>query len=469
MPRYFWLIGPSFLTAQLTVSPAQIAFAETLGAAADLRIPPRMQVNYASDGNGYRGSIGLEGFFPIFQSPGRDLTYLTGNLHLNSLNHLGGNLLLGHRVLMPSGNYFLGGYVAYDVRDTGSTTFQQLGLGLEVVAEDWDIHLNGYLPLGNSRQFVASSTLGTLPENHITDLFFQGNQLLITTGGGQLIQIDRYEEAMAGVDLEAGGRLLRFGNGGDLRLYGGVYQYFGAQSRSTTGVKGRLAINPTPNLNLGVGVQHDGLFGTRVFFGAGLTLSPANYPQVDSVDNIPTWSRASESPTRQSQIIIEQQTETRLIQSNQPRQTVPAIEPQTGQVYTFRHVNPQTGNVANSGTIESPKDRVSNTVGIAQPGDIIYVQSGHAGNGFTVPDNVQVLSIGPQQQINTQFGRVTLPGSNAGLGQRPTIDGSISLGNNSVLSGFVVDALGNDGLLLTNVQNVSVRDNAVHHARDGTD
>jgi hypothetical protein len=99
-------------------------------------IPVRGGASFASGpGVGYESSFfGLDGFFPIIQTPGKNLTYVQGRLLLDTNGgNPGGNFALGYRDFDPTTGRILGGYAAFDVRDTGNTTFSQLGAGVEAV------------------------------------------------------------------------------------------------------------------------------------------------------------------------------------------------------------------------------------------------------------------------------------------------------------------------------------------------
>ena len=166
----------SSLAAQTTEE--ETAPAETTGSAADLKITPRLGVGYNSSAAGHDGFGRFEGFVPLFQHPGSDLLFLEGRLLLDNDAQLGGNILLGYRAFNPELNRSFGGYIGYDKRDTGDSTFHQIGLGLESLGEIWDFRLNGYLPVGDTRQVVASSTFDTGFQLAGTPIF-QGNSLLL--------------------------------------------------------------------------------------------------------------------------------------------------------------------------------------------------------------------------------------------------------------------------------------------------
>jgi len=85
------------------------------------------------------------------------------------------------------------------------------------------------------------------------------------------------------------------------------------------------------------------------------------------------------------------------------------------------------------------------------------------GGGFTIPDGVQVRSVGPAQTVDTQLGAVQLPGSSSGA--FPTIsDGSVVLGNNTALSGLEINDAFGDAILGQNLNNVTLQDNRVNGA-----
>ena len=122
--------------------------------AADLKITPRFGVGYSTSGAGYDAFTSVEGFVPLLQSPGSTLTFLEGRLLIDNEADFGGNLLLGHRVYNPKSDRILGGYISYDHRDTGSSSFNQFGAGFESLGESWDFRTNFYLSIGDTGQLV---------------------------------------------------------------------------------------------------------------------------------------------------------------------------------------------------------------------------------------------------------------------------------------------------------------------------
>ncbi|NJO09632.1 MAG: DUF1565 domain-containing protein [Leptolyngbyaceae cyanobacterium SL_1_1] len=442
-----------------TVSPeielAQIQPAST--AATDLQIAPRWRINYNSSNGGYDdGFTGFEGFIPLLQTPGSSVVYLVPRLSLDDDINLGGSLLAGYRFL--SGSTLLGGYAGFDFRGTGRSDFTQFSAGLEAFGDVWDVHLNAYLPIGDDRNRIASSgdTSGT-PGN----FRFQGNRLVFDTGS-----FSQFEAALGGVDLEAGLRLSEFAGGwGSLWGYSGLYYYSGNGSDDSLGVRARLDYRLQENLRFGLGIQHDDLFGTNVFFSVNATVGgPTRLPDADAVgQEARVWARAAESLTRNPAIVVENQTE-RSLQVGQV-----ALDPATGDAYLFVHVTP--GTVGGSGAVESPLGAIAPALATVSPGNVIYVRPGDSAanplSAFTIPGGVQVLSSGVEQLLPIQFASglatVMLPdfGDRAVL---PRIENGVTLvGGNNTLAGFDLFN-GVNGVTVESSSGAIVRDNLVTNA-----
>ncbi len=429
-------------------------------------------------GVGYSDSFGsIEGFVPLSQIPARNLTFLEGRLLVPiEGSGVGGNLVLGHRFYDPKSDRIYGGYVAYDHRNTGDSSFNQIGLGLETLGKTWDVRANAYLPIGETRQLAGETTSISNPS--FSDPFFQQNFLGVTRTQEQRID-RRYEAALAGFDLEAGVKLAKLGETGDLKGYGGVYYYDGPGTSGTLGWRTRLEARPTDTFRLGLSLSGDEIFGTQLVLNAGVNF-PGTRPRVSKKKETivavpveapgcvescvppialkePVAARLGEWVNRNPNIAVDEQIES---QRSTLQETVFLTNPVTGQPWTFRHVNLGIG--AGDGTFENPTGTVAEALAIAQPNEIVYVQPGTNPGipAFTIPDGVQVLSTGPVQTINTvEIPTVQLPLS--GAGTLPTVNGTVTLGNDTTLSGFAITAIPGPGITGTNISNVIVRDNAI--------
>lgn len=357
-------------------------------------LPAQVNGSFTSGpGAGYdRSFIGIDGFVPLTQTPGRDLTYLQGRLLLSTDGgNPGGNVLVGYRRFNPTNNSILGGYLGYDVRNTGKATFNQLGAGVEGIWSGFEARLNGYLPVGNTcetvdRQSFSSSTNSSSISDSFTGSRFQGNSLLLdiartTTLNTFTTQFNRRQDqvALAGLDAEVGLKLLQWQPDGDLRSYLGLYHYSGSNIRGFVGVRGRLVARINQYASVGLSVQGDPEFGTTAAVTVGLTFPGVKRGRTpDSTSN---WARMGDSPYRSNTVAVTDRTDvsrstTTTSSSTTTTRTEAALNPTTGQPYVFQHA--VLGTTGGDGTFENPFGTVAAAI-TAAPGDsngIVYVQPG---------------------------------------------------------------------------------------------
>jgi trimeric autotransporter adhesin len=422
----------------------------------DIIFQPRIGVGYTTTSNeGIKDFTSFDGFLPLMQKPGKNITFLQGKMLLNTENSaLGGNLLLGHRFTNRDRNSVIGGYVSYDARNTGNAVFNQIGTGLELLTKNWELRANGYIPVGTTRSTIAESFPGSSA--------FSGNSL-------QLDRVRLVEQSLFGVDLEVGKKLSAWEKG-ELRGYIGSYLYSGDGIGSFVGAKSRVVAH-LDNFQTELALQSDGYFGTNLTLNVGLSLGGnSRKSQRNHV-----LARMGDNTERQSTIYVD---------SRNIKDQVAAIDSQTGKAFSIIHVAPG-GN--SNGSYESPYSTVDQAIAIAKPGDIIYVRADSNSfiSSFSVPDGVSVLSNAPKQYLNTkQAGNVLLPFSGTGVqpvvkgtfapGQLENGQGVVTLGSNSVLSGFDVrvDDAGTNpttgggrrGIQAKDVSNVSILNNTVTNA-----
>ncbi|MEH1861772.1 MAG: right-handed parallel beta-helix repeat-containing protein [Nostoc sp.] len=397
---------------------------------------PRIGAFFTTEGAGFDDFGSFEAFIPLFQSPGKNLTFLEGKLLWTTSNGaLGGNLLLGHRFLSDSGKYLVGGYVSFDSRNTGDTVFNQLGAGFESLSDSLDFRANVYLPIGNKSVVLAEANPGTFA--------FRGNAL-------EIDRVQLFQQALTGFDAEVGTKLAPLGSG-SLRGYAGLYYYTAEDINGFVGVRGRLVARPNNNLVVGLTLQSDSVFDTRLIFNIGVNLSPGSSTRRSKNSVL---ARMNESPERQSSIAVD---------NVLVKDTVAAIDPATGLAYNFQQVNLGLG--SSNGTIESPFGTIQAALNVAKPGDIVYVRSGTNPGvpGFTIPDGVEVVSTATPKFIQTQVGNIQLPLSGSGI--LPTVTGTVTLGNNTTLSGFAIANSAGTGVEGSNISNVSIEDNTITNSR----
>jgi trimeric autotransporter adhesin len=419
---------PQIQTSQVQTSPVQPS-------ASILRISPKIGARFTSQGGGTSSVFGFEGFVPLDQQPGQNLTYVEGRLQVATDNGaLGGNVLLGHRFLTESKKAIVGTYLSYDNRNTGNASFHQLGAGFEHLSDAIDFRFNAYLPVGNSRAELSNQPIGPVR--------FQGNGL-----GIDRLQV--FQQALAGMDVEIGTKLANLGKG-SLRGYIGGY-YYGGDNSNFAGFRTRLVAKPSDTIAAGLTLQTDSRFDTRVMFSLGVAFpgSGGSAPEDTSV-----LARLGESPDRQQSILVDQFNKSSF---------EAGINPNTGKPWFIQHVIAGTG--TGGGTFEAPAGNIAAVLPKARSGGLVYVQAGSNPGmpGFTIPDGVSVVSNVERESIPTQFGNVPLP--NSGSGIRPTITGPIILGNDTVLAGFEILNSSGHGVEGKNIRNVTIANNDIFDSK----
>lgn len=437
-------------------STTDIPLPSAPGQAVDLKVLPRLGTGFTTTGAGYQTFSRFEGFTPLWQTPGSSLTFLEGRLTIDTEAHLGGNILLGQRFFSPNDKRIYGGYLSYDSRNTGSSAFNQMGAGFESLGDSWDFRANGYIPLGETRQMVGESLVDRGLQS-AGNPFFQ-DHFLVVQGQRQFQQIRRFEAAMAGFDVEAGTKLFKLGNRGDLRGYGGLYYYNTSGGNDALGWRLRLEARPTSSLNLGLSLQNDAIFGTNLILSVGATFPSTRQRSL----NQETLARMGESVVRNASIAVNSQTESKLF--NQ-QETIKASNPETNLPYVFQQV--KLGSNEGNGTFENPFGTMQSAINATRSdgNDIIYVQAGTNPGipAFTIGSRVQVLSTVPKQLLNTvEFGQIQLPLS--GVGILPKVIDTVTMGNDSVLSGFAITGATGAGIVARNINNAVIRDNTLSSA-----
>lgn len=402
---------------------------------ADLVIPPRFGIDYQTGGGGFRDFGSVDALFPLQQSGEHNLWFVQGQARVDTGGNGGGSVLVGYRTLLPQQSTLLGGYLGLDIQGTDTRTFYQLGAGFERVGRGWDLRSNFYLPVGDR---TSNLTLSGAP-------FFQANQLLLPT---------TRDVAMAGGDVTVGGEIASLGDLGPLEAYGGLYYYGHPDISGILGGRTGLALAPTDHIDVSLGLQHDGRFGTHVLFQAGLNWGGSPVGNKDSQIQADSLTVALGEPIQRTMPIW-------IVRDDEIR---PAQNPATGEVYGFHHVFPAAA--GGDGTIEAPYGDMNQATAVALGGEIIYVRWGSLTSGFTIPDGVQVLSTAVQQPLLTQVGVIVLPES--GSGRRPTVPGTVTLGNQTRLSGFAIDAGSQqDGIRGNDIASISLDSNQILTARNG--
>jgi parallel beta helix pectate lyase-like protein len=399
-----------------------------------------------------RGSITGRAGYLAFETFGRDdsithvemMPYLELDQHtlfsdarlfMSNGGYFGGNVGFGYRYRVPEGNRFFGASFWYDLDDTTSEMFHQLGVSLESCGALWDVRTNLYIPIGDYETDYGIA---------VQDQQFAGNQVTFT--GART-----FGTAMTGFDLELGLPVpTEFARTRNISITPGTYMFFGDAAEEIYGYKIRAEGNVTSNVAMQVEMTDDDTFGTTVMLGVEFVLpGGSRYKKpADTSSRI----RTDQFVHRNYNVIVSKQVDL--------RPGLAAINPETGQPYSVQHVSSAAGG-AGLGTAEDPFHAISDAQAAA--GDIIFVHGNSVlGNPVVMQAGEQILGEGVDHSILYDgYGMNLLPTVNNSAA-RPTLLGvsgtAVTLASDSQFSGFIVDSPTENGIFGDSISNVVVRD-----------
>ncbi len=404
--------------------------------------PLDAQLRYNGSGSGVDGNTSVELRIPLNQTP-ENFFYLSPQVRVFNNGRIGSNLAVGYRSLNDVAKYVLGGYLAYDNRDTGAQFFHQISAGLEFFEESWNMRLNAYLPVGKTNTQVSETLLNSGT--------FQGTQFLVD-------RERRFDAALGGVELEAG-TIITTGDTGYLRPYVATYYYSGTNSIGALGIKGGLGFDGDL-INAGLSIQNDRIFGTSILFNIGINLSNRS-PRKATPPTL--LERMNEPIARNSSVLVENQT---------VRDQQVAINPSTGQPFRFFVVADSTSGLSGNPNVVSFANFSTALANASADGanGIVYVFTPKGSTastlaGFTIPDGTKVISSAPTL-IPVSF-LAGIGGSNlplpSGTGIFPIVNGTVTLasgGSNQIISGYDIRP-NSPGIIGTNNINATIVDNII--------
>ena len=175
---------------------------------------------YALYQGNVRSSNLVEGFLPLYQSPGQTLTFFDARFYNPNGAPLEGNIDLGIRELSRSNTQLLGFYGGYDrFRSETRRYYSQLHAGFEYWTRRFFIGGNAYLPIGTKvydNDAVDSASLVPTPIPYRYNIAFSQGK----------------ERVLPGVDAEVG---CDFTHG--LTIYAGGYYFDHSDASSVLGPK----------------------------------------------------------------------------------------------------------------------------------------------------------------------------------------------------------------------------------------
>ena len=340
---------------------------------------PRVGMQYHSaDGIGYEHALlSLDGFLPLYQDPGIQLTFADLRLLVHD-GRVGFNAGVAHRVFVDAIDSSVGASLYYDNFDTGNRTVGQVSGGLDVLGSLTESRLNWYLPLDDDRRIVSEPLL-------TSELV--GNRLLTNR---MLVS----ETPLAGFDVETGTELFEF-----LGLWGfvGGYHFQGEFPEQAWGVRGRVEMRLQDKGSVGLSVSNDTVFDTNVILSVAFRL-PGYRPDDGRFQDL--------GRDKLGYPVIKQQNV--VVATGQEIEVAAPLDPLTGRPFNVVHAGaPAT--VSGTGTMEDPLPTVSAAVAAAGNNDIIYIHGGVEGQPAPVYE-ASTIRLKPGQRLvggGSDFGLYT--------------------------------------------------------------
>ena len=157
---------------------------------------------------------------------------------------------LGFRTLLEDPGIIIGANVFYDYIDTpAGNSFNQLGLGAEMLSKWVDVRFNYYLPESGRKQtgtFTSSNTSTSTGGIYTAGGFTQRNVFQTTSTTVSKV----FEEGIQGWNAEVGVLVPGVNKYFDLRLFAGAYGYDNPAGGRFEGVKARAEARVTRNVTL---------------------------------------------------------------------------------------------------------------------------------------------------------------------------------------------------------------------------
>ena len=361
------------------------------------------------------------------------LPFLDLRAHIFNNRKFASNAGVGVRYLSDKPRIY-GGQFFYDFRRSHRHSYNQIGVGFEVLSQWWETRINGYLPVGDKIEYRKHK------ETFLTFDRFSGNELIFSE---HINRKKEYEFAMKGADAEVGMHLIKPSK--DYTLFAGIgpYYYDGYFGKHAWGGKVRVQAKLTEYVFFEISDSYDSIFHNKfqgqvslsVPLGKKLTKKPYTKFTAPCSQAMAIQDMINLPPHRQEIIVLDKHT-------RQDNKTFTFVASSGGAPLHFLFVN-NTNTPPGTGTIENPFNTLNGAQTASVPGDFIYVFAGDGttagmNTGFVFKDNQELLGSGIPQTIPTQLGNVVIPALTANSPEITAPGIIVTLANNDVLSGFAI-------------------------------
>ncbi len=385
-----------------------------------------------ANGIGYdQGYTSLDGFF-AFSSIGSWHPFFDFRAHLFNDGRPAANVGFGLRFLPKTLPAVFGINGFFDIKNTKHSTFEQSGIGIEILGTKWFMRANGYIPIFNKNHLY--SIRFSEFKNHYA--FFESNR----------------ELAFKGFDISVG-RTLAKKKLWDLSSSLGGYMFFADYHKQAKG--GLVKFKSNISLfSLETQVSYDSYFK-----GIGQIQAALNIPfgkQVRTKTKGMTRSQTNALANR----ITEEVDRFEMIVSDTHKKKSIGRDPRTGHPMYIVFVNNMKEN--GNGTFQSPYNSLKKAESHSSAGNMIYVFGGEGistlmDKGIVLKDLQWLQGANNSFALQSAFGLCGVPVQSH---KRPSInnpDGpSIALANQNIVNGFDLRS-GGPNILGVNIQDFTVK------------
>lgn len=372
-------------------------------------------------GIGYpEGYTSLDMFFS-FTSLGNVHPFFDIRGHMSNDGKPAANVGFGIRYLPDSVNAVFGLNTFFDFRQARHSTYEQMGVGLEILGTQWGFHANGYFPIIKTENVIGL---------HFYE--FQGHNALV--------HLQR-EIALTGGDASIQRSLIHRGFF-DLDAYLGGYYFQGHRDLKAPGGYLKLKSSLSRYITVDVQGSYDTLY-KWIFQGA----AALNIPLGKRVKT-GNPKRTCYEETALARNLTDPVARFEMIVTHLDQQTILGLDPRTEDPLTIVFVNNTAGSGGN-GTFESPYNTLALAETNSTPGEMIYVFSGDGTStgmnaGITLQNSQWLQSSAFNFELETAYGPVWAPAFSSQLPLIASSGDGVTLANGNIVNGFSISATSNN-------------------------
>jgi len=382
-------------------------------------VRPSYGLQYQSQGAGTANTLSGYFFVPLAQSKNGSVAFWDGFANWNfgselDLNAVGASSRAGYRWLDKSKQWMLGINGGVDTTPNNSNYYWQAGVGLEAVRKNFEFRANGYIPFGDTTEFVS---------NGYYNAYLSSNKLYLNA-------FEIWNTSFGGFEAEVGIPLATW-KSSSLWAYSGYYYLNAAISDgpSSSGYKARTELKLSTNLALGATLSYDNIFDTKATGYIRYSSKPVYKSPQQAIGLAEVQYFANRG------LPVQREIDVRVGQVTIDRPNTVAVDPSTGQPWTIRCVSqPGDGNSCNYTDLASAVNAGSSNVILLANGST----SSLSGLTIDLPAAVKLTSGSNAPTITTQYGSANLRNYiRSSSSSAPSVsNGIIRIGSNTTIDGI---------------------------------